>query len=118
MPPATEPGTRATQREPWSMLEAPKAGIACIQCGGATERNDSLFKALDLSTVRCLKCKVVSIDGDTLHYDLVSAATGQLYRRALAVYEMKHPLMPVPKTSGDRVGEILLSDIGDPRWND
>lgn len=120
MPPApavNEPGTRASQREPWTMLEAPKAGVACIQCGGATERNDSLFKALGLSVVRCMKCRIVSIDGDTMHYDLVSAGTGQLYRRALAYYETKHPTMPIPKTD-DRLSDILASGLGDPRWND
>lgn len=117
MPPATEPGTRPSQREPWTMLETPKAGTSCIQCGGDTEKNETLFKALGFAVVRCMKCRIVSIDGDTMHYDLVSAGTGQLYRRALAYYETKHPSMPVPKAE-DRTSDVLLSDIGDPRWND
>lgn len=117
---AVEPGVRQSDREPWSVIDHDPAGPACPRCGKGTERNTQIFKALGLAAVRCMKCKHAAIEGDNgqFFYDLKSAASGLLLRRAMIVYEAKHPTYPVPPVKSDVLSEIIGSDAGDPRWNE
>lgn len=121
MPPApvSEPGIRTpTAREPWSVIPEPHAGPLCLRCQNPTEQNRSMFKALGLTAIRCMNCRHVAIEGDTLFFDLVSASTGQLLRRALVFFDSKHPTVPVPQVKGDKIAEVIESDINDPRWSE
>lgn len=117
---AVEPGVRQSDREPWSVIGNDPVGPACPRCGKPTERNTQVFKSLGLAAVRCMTCKHAAVEGDNdqFFFDLKSAATGQLLRRAMIVYEAKHPTYPVPPVKSDSLSEIIGSDAGDPRWNE
>jgi hypothetical protein len=96
------------------------AGPACPRCNKSTERNTQVFKSLGLNAVRCMTCKMAAVEGDSdqFYFDLKSAAAGLLLKRALVVFELKHPTYPVPAVKSDAFFEIIASDAGDPRWNE
>jgi len=115
MPVAPE-DIRPAAHDTWRPRPDPKAGPICERCNQPTELNSEIFRALGLNAIRCVSCKTAAIEGDTFIFELVSAAEGLLFRRALALYEVKHPSFPIPKLKDDSLREILLSDADDPRW--
>lgn len=118
MKPTVEPSARTNSREPWAVVADPEAGPICPRCNNATQRNTSMFKELNLVAIRCLRCRHVAIDGDTMFFDLASAATGQLYRRALVYHEHKFPMARALKPREDVVRDVIESDNEDPRWSE
>lgn len=107
-------------RDAWTVKDHDPAGPACPRCNKLTERNSQIFRSLGLSAVRCMSCKSVAVEGDSdqFYFDLKSAAAGLLLKRALVVFELKHPTHPVPSVKSDTLSEIIVSDAGDPRWNE
>ena len=107
-------------RDAWTVKDHEPAGPACPRCNKSTERNTQVFKSLGLNAVRCMTCKMAAVEGDSdqFYFDLKSAAAGLLLKRALVVFELKHPTYPVPAIKTDSFFEIIASDAGDPRWNE
>ena len=107
-------------RDAWTVKDHEPVGPACPRCNKATERNTQIFRSLGLAAIRCVPCKSVAIEGDSdqFFYDLKTAASGVLLKRAIVVYEAKHPTYPVPSVKSDKLSEIIESDPGDPRWNE
>jgi hypothetical protein len=122
MPPTkTAAETRKPSAEPnpdaWKPVPVPPSGPACVYCGKPTERNTNVFRAYNLTAIRCKPCKTASIEGDNRHYDIATAASGLLLRRAKDVYELKHPTLDAPPLPGvDRIYDVIMSD--DERWSE
>lgn len=114
--PAAPEAPRPAALDSWRPKPMPKAGPVCERCNERTDINTEVFRALGQTVIRCTKCKTAAIADDTHYFDIKTAATGVLLRRALAVYEMKHPSMPTPKVQEDAVTQILESEADDPRW--
>ncbi len=114
--PVTPEVPRPAALDTWRPKPMPKAGPICERCNEPTELNSEIFKALGLNAIRCMKCKTAAIEGDTFMFELVTAASGSLLRRAKDFYEIHHPSFPVPKVKEDVIYDILTADADDPRW--
>jgi len=92
-------------------------GQQCSRCGEFSEKNTSIFRAYGLVVDKCMKCRNVWIEGDPGYvFDILTAASGVLLRRAEAVYLVKHPAGPPAVAPKTNLEEALASDWGDPRW--
>lgn len=114
MPSVQEPAT--DPREAWKPQAYKPAGPECPYCGKNTERSTMLLRAYGLVALRCIKCERAAIEGDVNWYELKTAASGLLMRRAATIYEQKYPTRPMPVVKGDGLSDAMMADEGDPRW--
>ncbi len=101
-------------RNSWRPQPPKPLGPLCFRCQEPTDLSKSLLKAYGMTVVRCMKCKWAGIESDTVHFDLATAATGSILRRAMILYELKYPTRNVPSVGSGSLAEILYSD--DERW--
>lgn len=113
LPPVPYPAI-PDSRNAWRPQPPKPLGPKCFRCNEPTDISSSLLKAYGFNVIRCLKCTWAGIENDTVHYDLATAASGSILRRAMILYELKYPTKVVPSVGTGSLSEILYSD--DERW--